>query len=92
MSVVWTVAAEADIRAALSWLADRDPDAADAFLDRVMHAVQLLADGRFEGPDQQLPGETDVRGWLVDPYRVYYQRQDAVLVILRLYHGKRSPP
>jgi hypothetical protein len=35
-------------------------------------------------------GET-VRGWSFRPFRVYYQRADGALVVVRVYHQKRAP-
>ena len=90
MTVRWSPSAEADLQAAIDYLAHEDPAAAAHLMNGIREAVELLTDGRFEGPKAHLAGKP-VRSWLVRPFRLYYQRRDDVLLILRVYHERRKP-
>jgi plasmid stabilization system protein ParE len=91
MRIRWTRLAEEDLRAAIEYLQNENPEAAVALVDTVFSAVEVLADGRFDGPEVDLGGARGVRSWVVRPYRLYYQRDGDVLVVLRVYHWRRGP-
>jgi len=91
VKVRWTFAARDDLDGAISHLAERNPDAAEALLDRILDAADLLADGRFDGPPAELEWAPEARGWLIAPFRLYYRRELDVLVVLRLYHVRQRP-
>lgn len=94
MTVQWTHAAVQDLAAAADHLAERNPIAADALVDRVLVAVATLADGRFDGPETTLATGETVRRWVIRPYTVFYRRDGdppQALVVLRVFHGRREP-
>ncbi|MCI0574055.1 MAG: type II toxin-antitoxin system RelE/ParE family toxin [Myxococcaceae bacterium] len=91
MKVVFAPEAEADLLAALAFLAKRNPVAAARLAARVLTTVGRLADGEFDGPEQLLASGERVRSWPVPPWRIYYQRQADALLVLRVYHHARRP-
>jgi len=91
VKVRWTPAARDDLDTAVSYVAERDVDAAEALLDRILDASEILADGRFDGPPARLEWAPSARAWLVPPFRLYYRREQDVLVVLRLYHVRQRP-
>jgi plasmid stabilization system protein ParE len=40
--------------------------------------------------DQMTTGES-VRSWVIPPFRIYYQRRQDALLVLRIYHHSRRP-
>jgi toxin ParE1/3/4 len=91
VNVVFAPEAEQDLNAAVDFLADRSPPAAAQLLAGVRSLVQRLANADFEGPQQQLRSGQTVRSWPLPPYRLYYQRTDEALRIVRIYHQARQP-
>ncbi len=89
MKVRWTEDALADVEAALDWLESRDPQAAARLLAEVLTTVKQLGVAELEGPEATLSDGTSVRSWPVPPMRVYYQRREGVLWILRVYDQRR---
>ena len=53
--------------------------------------IERLAAQEFEGPVSRLRSGAVVRSWAVPPFRIYYQRQPAELLIVRVYHQTRRP-
>jgi plasmid stabilization system protein ParE len=90
VKVRWTSEARDDLRGIVDYIAERDPDAADALLDRILQGVEILADGRFDGPESR-PGGRPARSWLIAPYRLHYVRDGEFLIVMRLYDGRRQP-
>ena len=91
MNIAYTEEAIADILDAIAYLNDRNPTAA-AHLDAdTAKCIEHLAAGEFEGPVTRLRSGSLVRSWPVPPFRIYYQRQPSVLLILRVYHQNRRP-
>ena len=91
MKIVFAPEAEQDLLAALDFLADRNPTAAAQLFGNVSALVRRLADGDFEGPELRLRSGEIVRSWPVSPYRLYYQRSDDELRVVRVYHQARRP-
>ena len=91
MSIRWTASAHRDYAAAVTYLAERDIRAARRLVERVRLALVDLGEGRVEGPAFTLTNGEEVRGWLVSPFRIYYQRDGQTLVVLRLYDQRRAP-
>jgi plasmid stabilization system protein ParE len=83
--------AEADLQATLDFIRERNPAAAVKLALRVFDALEKLTAGDFEGPQQRLTTGEFVRSWLVPPFRIYYQRRQDVLHVLRIYHHSRHP-
>ena len=84
MSIRWTASAHRDYAVAVSYLAERDVGAARRLVERIDLALGDLDEGRVEGPAFTLTTGEQVRGWLVSPFRIYYQRDGQTLVVLRL--------
>lgn len=84
MKVTYSDEAIADIVQAITYLNERNPTAA-AKLDAEISANE------FDGPVSQLRSGAVVRSWAVQPFRVYYQRYSAELLIVRVYHQARRP-
>jgi plasmid stabilization system protein ParE len=57
----------------------------------VLRLVERLAHEPIDGPAHTLTTGETVRGWPFPPFRVYYQRADGALVVVRVYHQKRAP-
>jgi plasmid stabilization system protein ParE len=91
LKVVFAPEAEHDLDSAVNFLTSRNPPAAAQLVDGVRSLVRRLADGEFDGPEQQLRSGETVKSWPLSPYRLYYQRADEVLRIVRLYHQSRRP-
>ena len=92
MKVTWSSAASRDFHDAVTYLMARNPDATAQLVAGVEHAIELLADGRFSGPEVMLPTGDIAHAWSVYPYRLYYDRRgDDELRILRLFHQRRQP-
>jgi len=91
VSVRYTSAALEDLRAALVYLHDRNPDAASKLADRLEEIVEHLAAGWFEGPEMILSDGQRARSWALPPLRVYYQRSAEGLIVLRTYDQRQSP-
>lgn len=91
MRVEFTPEALADLEAAVDYLEERSPAAADSLVRRVFDIADLLAAGDIAGPERLLDGGVVVRSWPVAPYRLYYQVDAGRLLILRVYHHARRP-
>lgn len=91
MKVRWTEEALADVEAALDWLESRNPQAAARLLGEILTTVKLLGKAELEGPEATLSNGTCVRSWPVPPIRIYYQRREGTLWVLRVYDQRRQP-
>lgn len=91
MKVRFYARARADLRATAGYIAQRNPKSAAEFGDRVLAIIERLAGGEFDGPEEHLRSGKLVRSWPVPPVRIYYQRRDEALVVLRIYHHARRP-
>lgn len=83
--------AEADLQATLEFIRERNPTAAVKLATRVFDTLEKLSAGSFEGPQQRLTTGESVRSWLTPPFRIYYQRHQDTLYVLRIYHHARRP-
>jgi plasmid stabilization system protein ParE len=91
LNVAYTEEAVADIVDAIAYLNERSPTAASKLDAAIARCVARLAEREFEGPVSRLRSGAVVRSWGVPPFRIYYQRHPAELLILRVYHQKRRP-
>ena len=91
MKVVLTEEAERDLEESVSYLLERNPEAAAALIDKVFDLAQRLADGMFDGPWEQLSDGRRVQSWPLSPYRLFYRRSEQALTVLRLYHQRQKP-
>jgi toxin ParE1/3/4 len=91
LKLTYTEEAVADIVDAIAYLNERNPTAAAKLDAEITRCVERLADREFEGPVSRLRSGAVVRSWGVPPFRIYYQRHDDELLVVRVYHQARRP-
>lgn len=91
MSIIWSPEALADVEAALDYLVERNPPAAENIATGIVSLIERLATEPLEGPEHVLQSGDRVRGWPYPPFRVYYQRTSDGLLVVRVYHQRRDP-
>ena len=91
MTIYFAPQAEADFAAVIGYLAERNPTAATELGQRIFTVIDKLARRELEGPQETLVSGDVVRSWPVPPIRVYYQRQQSALWLLRIYHQSQPP-
>ena len=89
MKILFAPEAEQDLDTAVDFLVGRNPPAAVQLVDGIRLLVSQLAEGEFDGPVQILRSGETVRSWPLPPFRLYYQRTDEVLLVVRIYHQAR---
>jgi len=57
-------------------------------VDGALERLEVLP---IDGPEATLSDGARVRSWPVPPFRVYYQRRAADLLVVRLYDQRRAP-
>ncbi len=90
---MWTLAptAEAELIEAIGYIADRNPQAARALLERVLRMFDRLGQHQLEGRLVTLRSGAPVRRWTIPPLVVFYDRTRDGVAILRVRHGARRP-
>jgi plasmid stabilization system protein ParE len=91
LRIIWTPEAADDFEAAVAYLAERNPSAARKLAEAVFSLVERLSIEPMDGPAHTLRTGEEVRGWPLPPFRLYYQRAEGALRVLRIYHQKREP-
>ena len=91
MRIVWAPEAADDLDAAVGYLAERNAGAASKLAESVVALVEWLASTPVDGPAHRLRTGEIVRGWPHPPLRIYYQRAEDTLRIVRVYHQRREP-
>ena len=91
MKISYTEEAIADIVEAITYLNERSQTAAANLDAEITRCIERLAGESFEGPVSRLRSGALVRSWPVSPFRIYYQRHHAELLIVRVYHQTRRP-
>jgi plasmid stabilization system protein ParE len=91
LRITYTDEAIADILDAISYLTDRSPTAATNLDSAISVCIGRLAHGEFDGTASRLRSGALVQSWPIPPFRIYYQRRPAELLILRVYHQAREP-
>jgi plasmid stabilization system protein ParE len=91
LKTTYTEEAIADIVEAISYLNERNPTAAANLDAEIAQCIQRLAAQEFDGPISRLRSGAVVQSWAVPPFRIYYQRHHADLLIVRVYHQNRRP-
>ena len=66
-------------------------DSAASLDAEIAQCIERLAAQEFDGPVSRLRSGALVRSWAVPPFRIYYQRHPAELLIARVYHQTRQP-
>jgi plasmid stabilization system protein ParE len=91
VKIVWSSEAADDLEGAVEYLAQDSPAAAAKLGEGILALVDRLATEPLDGPKHILKTGQAVRGWPFPPFRVYYQRTEDALLIIRVYHQKREP-
>lgn len=91
MSIRLSRIAARELRDHLTYLAERNPQAARHLAAGLDELLAALDGGAFEGPEKQLLSGRLVRTWPLPPLSVYYQRRGAELYVVRIYHQARRP-
>ena len=85
--------AKRDLREAVEWYRDRDPQLANRFLDEVYKVLGLLE--RFPNIGSPVFGvnDRDTRQLPVDtfPYHVVFRRREHRTAVLAIAHDRRKP-
>lgn len=81
--------AEAEIRGAFLWYAERSAIAADAFRKEVLEAI----DGLSRTADMWPADDDDVRRYVLShfPFTVHYEIQGSDTIVLAVAHQRRRP-
>jgi toxin ParE1/3/4 len=81
--------AERDLVAIGSWLADRNPRAANELIETLRKRVKALGDNPMIGPlrDDVAKG---MRGYVVAPYLILYRVEQDELLVVRIVDGRRD--
>ena len=89
MRVVLTKTARLDLISVGDWLAERDRDFANAYVEKLMAAAMKV--GEFPGSGVSRPQWGDaVRVRFVDRYVIAYRIRSDVVEVLRIVHGSRD--
>jgi plasmid stabilization system protein ParE len=91
LKVVWSPVAADEFDATIGYLAERNPLAGRKLAEAVLAAIDRLCAEPLDGRPHRLRTGDVVRGWPVPPLRVYYQRAEGVLFIVRVYDQRREP-
>ena len=91
MTVLFAPEAEEDFTALIGYLAERNPTAAAELGRKIFSTIDKLAERHFNGPETTLETGEIVQSWAVPPVRLYYQRHDNAIWIVRIYHQARPP-
>jgi plasmid stabilization system protein ParE len=83
--------ASADLRDYFSYVAERSASGAGKMRERLFTVLSELEAGDYEGPEDPLTTGERVRSWAVPPLRVFYQRRDNLLHVVRVFHQARRP-
>jgi plasmid stabilization system protein ParE len=89
--IIWAEEASEDFEQAITFIAADNRLAATKLAMRVLDRVEKLATDPIVGPEFILQTGEVVRGWPVRPLRIYYQRDEKELRVVRVYHQSREP-
>ncbi|WP_340689060.1 type II toxin-antitoxin system RelE/ParE family toxin [Sphingomonas liriopis] len=87
--MVRTPQARRDLDVMYDYIADRDPVAADALVDRIERKLGLLADNPRLGPSR-IGAVGGLRTFTVPPYLLLYQPIRSGIRLVRVLHGARD--
>jgi len=88
--LLWSGPALQDLRNAVDWIRNDDPNAARAVATRIKQALERLS--RFPRSGRVVPelAEAGYREIVVAPFRIVYEAHDDRIVVLRVWHGRRD--
>lgn len=90
MRIIWSEEANEDFEEAIAFVAADNRVAAGKLAVRVLELVERLAFDPILGPEFVLRTGEVVRGWPLRPLRIYYQRDENELRVVRVYHQSRE--
>ena len=90
MNIVWSEPAEFDLDDLFDYIARDSPVYAEQFIDRIIDAVDKLADHPRIGRVVSEAGDDNVRELIVESYRLIYAIHDDAVTILAVVHGRRD--
>ena len=88
--VVLAPKARADLFAIDSYLAERNPLAAERLIERLLHAMQTLARMPAMGRSCADLGLPSVRRFVVEQHHIYYAPAASGIRVVRVIHGRRD--
>lgn len=91
MRIVVAPKAREDLRQALEYIKQDNPEAARRALGRLLEVIGMLASGAVEGREVALRDGRRVHTWPVPPYRIYYRKGAKEFHVVRVYHQARRP-
>jgi plasmid stabilization system protein ParE len=90
MRIVWSSAGWADLDRLHAFLAEHDPDAADAVFDRLAEAPAALLDFPRRGSRLSEFDPREVREFRVGRHLLRYELRGADVVVLRFFHARED--
>ena len=90
--VVLAPRARADLFAIDSYLAERNPLAAERLIERLLHAMQTLASMPGMGRSCADLGLPSVRRFVVEQHHIFYTPSATGIQVVRVIHGRRDVP
>jgi plasmid stabilization system protein ParE len=91
LKIIWSPEAADDFETAIAYLAERNQPAARQLANALFALIERLASEPLDGPVYTLGTGESVRGWPLPPFRVYYDRTEDALRVVRIYHQRREP-
>ncbi|HEX7240040.1 MAG TPA: type II toxin-antitoxin system RelE/ParE family toxin [Longimicrobiaceae bacterium] len=89
MRITWSEQAASDVVEIRTFIAHDAPAFAELFVDRILHAVDHLADFPRSGRKVPELGRSDLREVLMGSYRIVYQIRNDAISILAVVHTAR---
>ena len=91
MRIEWLRSALKNLDDEAAYLAERNPQAATAFVKAVLADLDHLAAHPAAGREGRVPG---TREWAMPshPYLIPYRIRDSRLQVLRIFHTRQLPP
>lgn len=90
--VVLAPRARADLFSIDSYLAERNPLAAERLSERLLHAMQTLALMPGMGRSCADFGLPSVRRFVVEQHHIFYTPSASGIQVVRVIHGRRDVP
>ena len=91
--VLWARSARRDLESIVSYLADRNPEAALAGLGRLQSKAQSLSKMADRGrvvPELARLHVREYRELIIPPYRLTYRRRQRDVLVLAVFDARRS--
>lgn len=90
MRIIWSSAGWADVDRLHAFLADHDPDAADAVFDKLAKAPGSLLEFPRRGSRLSDFDPREVREFRVDKYLLRYELAGGHIFVLRFFHARED--